>query len=338
MAILNNLSNNNRHMAAWQDALNKSFNAVREFNAHRATYAERIALLNALKAIDQRWEPMLDQTVNAFQRDWDRRIDQSLTSIIALLRNALTYRVTKIVKAGELGSEQERERIRAGLTESLQEGLRALETQTQEEIRGHFKHHVWNVPPDSLLVQDLFSEQVERHLGLNRHQTVLASAAAGAATGGAIDLGVGGLSFGAGTLIGAGLGGVLGVLGTSQLAKLDIQRTLGVERFMLGPVSNPRFPFILLDRLVLYCARAMNWAHGRQAADETARHRVPDKVPTKKQGFTETLATEDHKIMAKFFAAARKGKNSPHEAQVRAIIERLLKGLATDQIDSRADL
>jgi len=338
MAILNNLTNNDKHMAAWQDALNKSFNSVRAFNAHRATYAERIALLNALKAIDQRWEPMLNETVRAFERDWDRRIDNSVTSILALLRKALAFKVVKIVKVNELGSDNEREAIRKRLTESLQDGLRKLENHTQAEIRDHFKHRVWNVPPGSLLVQDLFSEEVEQHLGLNRHQAVLASAAAGAATGGAIDLGFGGLSFGAGTLIGAGIGGALGVLGTSQLAKLDIQRTLGVERFTLGPVTNPRFPFILLDRIMLYSARAMNWAHGRQAADEAAPNRVPDLVPSKKQGFTEALDPEDHKVMAKYFAAARKGKESPHEARVREIIHNVLRGLSTDRIDSRINL
>jgi hypothetical protein len=167
---------------------------------------------------------------------------------------------------------------------------------------------------------------------------VLASAAAGAATGGAIDLGVGGLSFGAGTLIGAGLGGVLGVLGTSQLAKLDIQRTLGVERFTMGPVSNPRFPFILLDRSILYCARAMNWAHGRQAADESAPNRVPDPTPKRQQGFTEALDSDDHKAMAKFFAAARKGKDCAQEQRVREIIRGVLEDLSTDKIDSRAHL
>jgi hypothetical protein len=338
MAILNNLTSTDKHMPAWQDALNKSFNSVREFNAHRATYAERIALLNALKTIDQRWEPMLDETIRAFERDWDRRIEQSVASILELLRKALAFRVVKIVKVAELRSEGERDEIRKRLQDSLQEGLRALETETQAEIRAHFKHNVWNMPSGSLLMQDLFSDEVERHLGLNRHQTVLASAAAGAATGGAIDLGVGGLSFGTGTLIGAGLGGVLGVLGTSQLAKLDIQRTLGVERFTLGPVSNPRFPFILLDRVILYCARAMNWSHGRQAADENAPHRVPEQGPKRRQGFTESLATEEHKLLAKHFNAVRKGKDSACEAQVRELIDRLLHGLANDRIDSRANL
>ncbi|MGB5736507.1 MAG: DUF3482 domain-containing protein, partial [Thiohalocapsa sp.] len=98
MAILNNLSTVHKHMPAWQDALNKSFNAVREFNAHRATYAERIALLSALKTIDQRWEPMLAQTIRAFEGDWERRIEQSADSIVALMREALAYKVTRVVK------------------------------------------------------------------------------------------------------------------------------------------------------------------------------------------------------------------------------------------------
>ncbi len=338
MAIFNNLSANDKYITAWQDALNKSFNSVRAFNAHRATYAERIALLNALKAIDQRWEPMLDETVRAFERDWRRRIEQSVTSILELLRQALTFKVVKLVKTNELDSDHDRERIRHHLTESLQEGLRKLEHQTQAEIREHFKHHVWNVSPSSLLVKDLFSDEVERRLGLNRHQTVLASAAAGAATGGAIDLGVGGLSFGAGTLIGAGIGSVLGVLGTSKLAKLDIKRTLGVERFTLGPVSNPRFPFILLDRSILYSARAMNWAHGRQGADESAPNRVPDQAAKVPQGFTEALDSEDHKVLAKFFDAARKGRDCPQEPQVREIIRSILQDVSNDKIDSRAHL
>ncbi|MCF8016443.1 MAG: GTPase/DUF3482 domain-containing protein, partial [Chromatiaceae bacterium] len=139
MAILNNLTSNAKHMAAWQDALNKSFNSVREFNAHRATYAERIALLNALKTIDQRWEPMLHETVRAFERDWQRRIDHSVDSILDLLRKALTFKVVKIVKVNELGSDRERESIRQRLNESLQDGLRTLETEAQTEIRTHFK-------------------------------------------------------------------------------------------------------------------------------------------------------------------------------------------------------
>ncbi|MGB5833020.1 MAG: GTPase/DUF3482 domain-containing protein [Thiohalocapsa sp.] len=335
MAILNNLSTVDKHMPAWQDALNKSFNAVREFNAHRATYAERIALLSALKAIDQRWEPMLDQTIRAFEGDWERRIEQSADTIAELMRDALAYKVTRVVKVDDLDSETERVAIKEKLSSAFQNGLRKLEGDARQEIRTNFRHNLWDLPPDSLLTQDLFSDQVERALGLTQRKLALTGAAAGAATGGAIDIGVGGLSLGVAALIGATAGGVLGVLGGAALAKIDIQRTLGVERFTMGPVSNARFPFVLLDRAILYCAQAMNWSHGRKAADEDAANRVPDKGLKKKRGFTESLSSDDHKALAKFFAAARAGKQSQHEDRAREIIRQVLRDLSRNDVDAR---
>jgi GTPase Era involved in 16S rRNA processing len=338
MAILNNLSNSDKYMASWQDALNKSFNSVREFNAHRATYAERIALLNALKTIDQRWEPLLNETVRAFERDWDRRIEQSADSIMELMREALSFKVTRVVKVGDLGSDGERDTVRDKLIEVFENGLRKLEKETQQKIRGHFRHSVWDLPSDSLLNKDLFSEEVGRALGLSTGRMAVAGVAAGAATGGVIDLGVGGISLGLAALIGGTVGGVLGALGGAALAKIDIQRTLGVERFTMGPVTNSRFPFVLLDRIILYSGRAMNWSHGRQAADEEAPNKVPEKVLTKKRGFTESLSSEDHKTLAKFFAAAGKGKQTPHEDRSREIVQQILRDLSRSDVDARVRL
>jgi small GTP-binding protein len=338
MAILNNLSNVHKHMPAWQDALNKSFNSVREFNAHRATYAERIALLGALKSIDQRWEPMLDETIRAFREDWARRIEQSADTIMQLMKEALSKRVTRILKVDDIESDDHRESIKQQLTEALQQALRQLEVEAQQRIRSHFRHNVWDVPATSLLAKDLFSEEVGEALGLRQRQLALAGAAAGAVSGGAIDLGLGGMSFGTGALIGGLVGGALGVLGGAALAKIDIQRTLGVERFSMGPVTNPRFPFVLLDRIILYAARAMNWSHGRQAADETAPNRVPDRDMKQKRGFTEELSAEDHRTLARFFAAARRGKETPHEEQSRAIVVEVLRGLSRSDVDSRVGM
>jgi GTPase Era involved in 16S rRNA processing len=338
MAILNNLTNITKHMPAWQDALNKSFNSVREFNAHRATYAERIALLNALKSIDQRWEPMLDETVRAFERDWARRIEQSAATITHLLRDTLVYKTTRVVKVGDLGSDTERQAIQQQLTEAFQNGLRKLEKQAQQQIRAHFRHHVWDVPPDSLLSKDLFSAEVGQALGLTQRQLALAGAAAGAATGGVLDLSLGGLSFGTGALIGGVVGGALGVLGGAALAKIDIHRTFGVERFTIGPVTNPSFAFVLLDRIILYCARAMNWSHGRQAADEAAPDKVPDRALKRKRGFAEGLPSDDQRRLAKFFAAARRGKESPYEERAREIVINILRDLSRKDVDGPLDL
>ncbi|MBK1724301.1 GTPase/DUF3482 domain-containing protein [Thiocystis violacea] len=337
MAILNNLSKQNRYMSQWQDALSKAFNSVREFNAHRATYAERIRLLNALKAIDQRWEPEVERAVDAFASDWERRTDQAVSTILDLLKEALSYKVSETVKNSKIVFQSGRDRVKAEITEAFEDGLRKMETDAQEQIRGHFRHNVWNVAPDSILGQDLLSEEVGQALGLSRRQLAMVGMAAGAASGVTLDLATAGHSLGTGALLGAATGGFLGVMGGKALAKLNIERAPNTHVFTIGPVSNPRFPFVLLDRIVLYCARAMNWAHGRQAADEEAADKVPDQ-DVSKHGFTEELSAQEQRTLAKFFGAARRGKASDLEEDCRDIIKRILRGVSLSEIDSRSTL
>ena len=338
MAILNNLTSLQKHIPAWQDGLSRAFNSVREFNAHRATYAERIKLLQALKGIDQRWEPQLEATIDTFERDWERRIDQTVTTILTLLKDSLTLKISRVMKVEEIADDAEREAIRGRMSEAFQDDLRRLEVQAQAQIRAHFRHNVWNLPRESLLQKDLFSDEVDQALGLNKQQLILASAAGGAAAGGIIDLGVGGLSFGTGALLGAMAGGALGVFGKAALAKVDIQRRLGIARFSMGPVTNRRFPFILLDRSILYCAQAMNWSHGRKAADEDATHRVPDKQQKRKRGFTGALSADEHRALTRFFAAAKRGRSSKQEPPCRETLTRILRELSEREIDDRVNL
>lgn len=338
MAILNNLTRQDRHMSQWQDTLSKGFNSVREFNAHRATYAERIKLLEALKSIDQRWEQRVEDAIDAFARDWERRTDQAVTTIMDLLKDALSYQATKTVKDHQILFQSGRDRINAEILDEFEDGLRQLEIAAQEQIRAHFRHHVWNVASDSILAQDLLSDDVGKALGLSKRQLALVSMAAGAASGASLDLLSAGHSLGAGTLIGAATGGVLGVVGGKALAKLNIERAPGTHLFTLGPVSNPRFPFVLLDRILLYSARAMNWSHGRQAAEEDAPDKVPEKAVRRKRGFSEELSGKEQRELGKFFAAARRGKASDREPECAKIIKNQLHGLARSEIDSRSTL
>jgi hypothetical protein len=198
MAILNNLTKVDKHMPAWQDALNKSFNSVREFNAHRATYAERIALLGALKTIDQRWEPMLDRPFAPSSPTGTGASSRAPTASSSCCKEALSKRVTRVVKVDDIVSEGQREAIQQQLTLALQQALRQFEVDAQQAIRKHFRHNVWDLPPNSLLAKDLFSEEVDSALGLKQRQLAVAGAAAGALSGGAIDVGLGGCDAGRG--------------------------------------------------------------------------------------------------------------------------------------------
>lgn len=337
MAILNNLTNETRHMAQWQDTLSKGFNSVREFNAHRATYGERIKLLKALRSMDQRWEERLARTIDAFQRDWDRRTDQAVDTILSLMKDALELRVSKTFKESRLDTEGGRIQAKAELMAELENRLRNLEANAHRQIRANFRHQVWHQPPDSLLAKDLLSDEVSQALGLSRRALALAGMSAGAATGAGVDLALAGTSLGGAAILGAFAGGLLGFAGGKALAILDIEVKPGMARFSAGPVSNTRFPFVLLDRALLYCARAMNWAHGRQAADEDAPDKVPEvRLPLK--GFTEELSAAEQRDLARFFAAIRKGKAQDGEQACRAILKRVLRDLSENRIDSRIHL
>lgn len=336
MAILNNMTRQQRYMEQWREALRRSFNSVREFNAHRATYAERMRLLEALKSIDQRWEPLVEAAIDAFAHDWERRTDQAVGTIIDLLKRALTFKVSRTVRHAQVVFQSGRDRIRKELIREFEDGLRQLEIEAQAQIRAHFRHHVWHMPPESVLSQDLLSEEVSEALGLSRRQLAMVGAAAGAASGVTLDLALAGHSLGTGALLGAAAGGLLGIMGGRALAKLNIERAPNTHVYTIGPVSNPQFPFVLLDRILLYSVRAMNWAHGRQAADEDDPNKVPDRPI--RRGFIEDLNPREQRDLARFFSDIRRGRESSYEPECREIIRRILRGVALDEIDSRSDL
>ena len=63
-------------MEEWEAASSApDFNAVREFNAHYATFADRLELLDTLASIEQSWKPKLKQAVEIFRQERESRID-----------------------------------------------------------------------------------------------------------------------------------------------------------------------------------------------------------------------------------------------------------------------
>ena len=75
MAIINLKEKETRYLSQWKTAFRLHFNSIRSFNAHQATYAERISLLESLKGIDQDWIDPLSKVISAFKKDWAHRSD-----------------------------------------------------------------------------------------------------------------------------------------------------------------------------------------------------------------------------------------------------------------------
>lgn len=91
MAIINCKEEETAWLARWQSEFRKHFNSIRVFNSCQATYRERIELLESLKGIDQELQPVLDQVIAAFQKDWQVRSRQVAELLLDLFEHALGY-------------------------------------------------------------------------------------------------------------------------------------------------------------------------------------------------------------------------------------------------------
>src|SRR6056297_3283276 len=85
----------------WKAAARKLFNTIRIFDAQRATYAERIELLESLKMIDPDWQAALTYVIDAFKQDWAQRLAETANIIIGLVENAAGHSVKKNCRDAE---------------------------------------------------------------------------------------------------------------------------------------------------------------------------------------------------------------------------------------------
>ena len=264
MAIINCKEEESGQLESWKMEFRKNFNANRVFNAHRATYAERILLLEALKSIDQDWHSTLDQVVRAFRADWAARNNATVDILLAMINECLQYSVSS-----DLPDGGEATALETQLADSYRQTLADKEQKAHEKIRSLFKHHIFHytLPPQSLLNEDLFSQRTWRLLGLSKTQVAIASALGGAVVGAKLDLLAAGLSFGVFTGIGGAAGALGAVMGGKKLSK-STRNLLGMkissENVQVGPAANINLLLILINRGLLFYRHTINWAHGRR--------------------------------------------------------------------------
>jgi len=319
MAILNCKEDESGFLEQWQHEFRKHFNSIRVFNSVRATYTERIALLESLKGIDQTLESVLELVIRAFKADWAARTRQSAGLIMALLEEVLSYRKTVVLPEG--GDEEElQEKMRTAFTRFVGKKERA----THRRIRKLFKHNIFTpeLPAQSILRQDLFNEKTWQFLGLNQRQLIMTGGLSGAALGAGLDLAAAGITFG----VFSAIGGVLGAAGTALKGReiLSGVRLLGMkldqQQLRFGPVNNIQLMYILLDRVLLFYSLVINWAHGRRDYAVVAEGK---QVQAEKQGYTRSWTRSEQKICERFFQAVT-GENIEDTADRSQALHQLL--------------
>ncbi len=329
MAVINLKEDDTSFLEQWQREFRKHFNSIRIFNSCMATYAQRIELLESLKAIDQQLAPVLGQVVTAFEADWQARNIQTAEVIVSLLQTTLSYRRSASCAAGE---EQQ---LRQRLHQTYLEYVIAGEEAAQEKIRALFKHNIFDIelPEQSILQEDLFSKKTWEFLGLSRTQLVLAATLGGGAVGAGIDLAASGLTFGVFSALGAVIGGAGTALKGKEL--LPGGRLLGMkmggEQLQVGPVDNIQLLYILLDRCLLFYSHVINWSHGRRDYRKTV---VTDQQEGGKAGYTSQWGRERRNICAAFFKAVRDDKSEKIQStreDLQRLLERYLLEIAEDK-------
>ncbi|HEX7898083.1 MAG TPA: DUF3482 domain-containing protein [Planctomycetota bacterium] len=256
MALLNQIRERD-HGASWARVLDQYFKHHVPFNAHAVGFADRIEILKAFRLLQADWRAPLDRAVDEFQKDWERRRERAAAIIGGLIFDALHW--SAVVPQDPATSPQ------AVAIRSLTE----LEARAREAVERLYRHaRLKRAGGKDLSLEPgaLFSRETWKRQGLTLPQRLAAWAGAGATTGGAIDVGVGGASFFAGAVLGGAIGLGVGVW-REKRGGFDFRaRWLAKDRkeVTVGPVTDPEFPVVLFNRALGHYRLVRDRAHGRR--------------------------------------------------------------------------
>ncbi len=260
MAIINCKQEEDDYLDEWKQEFRKHFNSIRIFNAHQATYQERISLLESLKSIDQDWQDALEKVIRAFKLDWDQRRNAVAEKICDYISTCILHVTQQKYKAEDI------KKVEVELKDKYKAEINAFEQKAFKSIKKRYKHNIFNVdlPEHSIVNEDLFSEKTWQILGLTPLQLAAAAGVTGGILGAGLDVVFHGLSFGVFTLIGGAAGAGSAVWGKKLVTKKIAGISLGSNVLKIGPTDNIQLLYVLLDRVLIYYSYIINWAHSRR--------------------------------------------------------------------------
>jgi len=323
MAVINCKEDDRQYLPQWKDELAGHFNSSRLFNAHHATYSERIALLEALKSIDQDWQHVFAEVVDTVKKDWDNRTRTTANLIASLLTECLSLKMNGNLKKGTDASL-----IRKKLIDKYTKRITALEKRTHAQIRALFSHNLYNyeLPPHSILNEDIFSEKTWQFMGLSQKQFMLLGGIGGGAIGAGVDVAALGHGLGLFTALGT-IGGALGAM--TGRKRLDYETLLlGIlisgPQISIGPAGSISLLFVLINRALHFYKHMANWSHGRR--DYQLQSDSLQKIEA--ENYTRDWSASMLKQCHQFFKTASQPGSEKHPASGVKMEEILISALA----------
>jgi len=345
IGIINSKAGRGRYVPAWTRLMLKDFNTLREFNACKAVFADRIELLQAAASVVPNWKDSMRMTVSALSRGWEERLENSAELMLDAMELIIKFRSKE-----HFDSDAGRVRAKAKAKLAVEAKVRATEQAFRGKVRKLFRHHDdhWDLPPN--LEADIFSADVWRLLGLSKVNLVITAALTGASLTALIDYLLGGSSLGLFALAGGvafGIGAWVSAdhavrfkLPLLQLWPLRVPGVpLGGTYVEAGIESHSKLPGILLDRMLLFILSAASWAHGRRDDGNPQLANLPGPEA---HGILNSLDKDDRlKVMAAVEVLHRLAEGKPLSAthvdtaenEFRNTITRFLKSRTMGNAD-----
>lgn len=296
MSIVNCKGDKPVHLDQWQNEFRKHFNSIRQFNAHKATWSERIDLLESLKGVDQEWQPALTKVIEAFKKEWRDRNRLTAAMAVEMVEHILTFTLT-----GNIGEDESFDDVKERVEEQFCRKVEAMERLTHEKIRRLFRHNIFrcDLPSNSILHEELFSEKTWQFLGLSPREVALTAGVAGSAAGAAIDVIAAGITFGIFSAIGGIVGAGSALLSGRRIADITFKGVrLGRDQIRVGPLCSLQLLYILLDRIVIFHGSIINWAHARREISQSFNG---DICASLERGVTSGWDSASKKVCSRFF-------------------------------------
>src|SRR5690606_1898510 len=98
MALINMIHEEN-YIDQWRPVLDQYFNLVHEFDAHEASFHDRIRLIRALREIHKPWEAALNEAIDALMTERQQHLHDAVAEIASILVRMLTLVKTKRLSA-----------------------------------------------------------------------------------------------------------------------------------------------------------------------------------------------------------------------------------------------
>ncbi|MFW6093888.1 MAG: GTPase/DUF3482 domain-containing protein [Pseudomonadota bacterium] len=301
MALINMIGDGD-YVEEWRQGLGQYFSIVRVFDAVRADFSKRTALLKAFAELNESWREPIERAVAALQAERDRRRHRSAAEIADALVECLGLVERAPLGDAEAADDERRQALEDALLERLRDHIRTREREARDRVQSLYRHQALHREESSaeLLGADIFTGEGWELFGLSRAQLVTTGAVSGAVAGGGVDVLLGGASL----LLGAGLGAVLGGAGAwfggNELARVKVLgQTLGGRVLQVGPVRAANFPWVLLGRAWMHHQLVAERNHARReamtlamAADEHLMDRIPDPLRRRLASLLRRLARD----------------------------------------------